>query len=62
MRHVLSAVGDDHTVLGSHAPLFYMAAAGLKLRGGGLNPDQVRAITTGNAGRFLSGSDTTAAS
>jgi uncharacterized protein len=56
VRHVLSAVGEDRTVLGSHAPLFYMAAAGLKLKEGGLSPDQVHSITVGNAQRFLSGS------
>lgn len=52
--HVLSAVGEDRTVLGSHAPLFYMTAASLKLKEGGLSADQVRAITTSNAAKFLS--------
>ena len=54
VRHVLSAVGEDRTVLGSHAPLFYTAAANLKLKEAGLRPDQVRAITTANANSFLS--------
>lgn len=54
VRHVLSAVGEDRTVLGSHAPLFYMASASLKLKEAGLTPDQVRAITAGNAAKFLS--------
>jgi len=53
VRHVLSAVGEDRTVLGSHAPLFYMASASLKMKEAGLTPDQLRSISTNNADKFL---------
>jgi hypothetical protein len=50
---LLSSVGAHHVVLGSHAPLFYIESAVLKLKEAGLTEQQTRDIGEANSRSFL---------
>lgn len=53
VTRMLSTVGQDRLVLGSHAPLFYFESAALKLKEAGLSQAAVQAITETNPRTFL---------
>ncbi len=53
LRQTVEAVGADRLLLGTHAPLFNVRSALLKLDEGLLNDNERAAITRGNAERLL---------
>lgn len=50
---MVQAVGAEHVLFGSHAPLFYLEAAVLKIQEAGLEGPAREAILHGNATRLL---------
>jgi predicted TIM-barrel fold metal-dependent hydrolase len=56
VERIITQVGADRLVFGSHAPFFYAEAAHLKLTESDLTPAQAEAIRQGNARRLLSDS------
>jgi uncharacterized protein len=54
IRNVLGALPLQHLVFGSHAPLFYLESAVLKLKESALDEAEREAVTRGNAQRLRS--------
>jgi predicted TIM-barrel fold metal-dependent hydrolase len=57
LERLISEVGSERLLFGSHAPLFYAEAAHLKLKESVLTPEQGEAIRQGNARRLRSRSN-----
>jgi len=53
LANLLAQVPMSRVLFGSHAPLFYFESALLKLKESPLSEEQLRAIRSGNAQRFL---------
>ncbi len=53
VENLVSQIPAGRILFGSNAPLFYFESALLKLRESPLSPDQMRAITNGNARQLL---------
>jgi predicted TIM-barrel fold metal-dependent hydrolase len=49
----VSAVGAERLLFGTHAPLFNVRSALLKLEEGGLSAEERRLLTIGNAHRLF---------
>src|SRR5205807_8921296 len=53
LANLLAQAPVSRVLFGSHAPLFYFESALLKLKESPLSEEQLRAIRSGNAQRFL---------
>jgi predicted TIM-barrel fold metal-dependent hydrolase len=49
LERMIAQVGIDRLLFGSHAPFYYADSAHLKLKESVLTPEQVEAISQGNA-------------
>jgi len=53
VRALVNAVGIEHVVFGSYAPMFYFSASELKMREAGCTQEERRAMLAANAQRLL---------